>query len=312
MGKEFKILSIDGGGFRGAYSAHLLKLIEEKYSVNWQKDFDLIAGTSTGSIIAAGLACGKTAKELAVIYEEHGKDIFRKRWFWPNGYLASRYNNKGLSKQLAEIFGETKLGEVGIPLIIPATNIGLGCVHVFKSKFDEGFVRDPDVLVRDAVLASCSAPTYFAPHKVKENLLSDGGLWANSPSLVAAIDAKKRLNQKLEDLRVLSIGTGHIKTFYPQKTSLKRGLWGWGFLTRWRGGKFVEMILNLQAQNATNMLGLLLEPEQILRLNFISDAELPLDDPSEYSDLIALAAHTFTHQATDIGQFVKKPIGASV
>jgi patatin-like phospholipase/acyl hydrolase len=312
VGKEFKILSIDGGGFRGAYSAHLLKQIEEKYSINWLEDFDLITGTSTGSIIAAGLACGKTAGELAAIYEEHGKDIFKKRWPGQKGFVASRYNNKGLSSQLDEIFGETKLGEVGIPLIIPATNIGLGCVHVFKSKFDEGFVRDPEVLVRDAVLASCSAPTYFAPHKVKENLLADGGLWANSPSLVAAIDAKKRLNQKLEDLRVLSIGTGHVKTFYPQKISLKRGLWGWGFLTRWRGGKFIEMILNLQSQNAANMLGLLLETEQILRLNFESDQAIPLDDPNEYSDLIARAAHTFTHQAADIDRFVNSTTGESL
>jgi uncharacterized protein len=90
MGKEFKILSIDGGGFRGAYSAHLLKLIEEKYSIDWRKEFSLLAGTSTGSIIAAGLACGIPACKLADIYQKHGKTIFSKRAFLRKGYLGSR------------------------------------------------------------------------------------------------------------------------------------------------------------------------------------------------------------------------------
>lgn len=311
MSKEFKILSVDGGGFRGAYSAHLLKHIEETYSIDWKKEFGLFAGTSTGSIIAAGLACGISAGDLADVYKKHGDEIFRKRWALRKGMVASRYSNAALKAQLLSIFGEITLGDVDVPLLIPATNIGQGCVHVFKSKYSDGFIRDPKVLVRDAVLASCSAPTYFAPHKVDENLLADGGLWANSPSLVAAIDAKKRLGQQLGNLRVLSIGTGHVKTFYPQKTSLKRGLWGWGFLTRWQGGKFVEMILNLQAQNSANMLGLLLEPEQILRLNFESDGALPLDDPKEYADLIARAANECTHKADEIKTFLNKTGGAA-
>ena len=309
MGKTFNILSIDGGGFRGAYSAHLLALIEEKQGVQWKSHFNLFAGTSTGSIIAAGLACGKTARDLAAIYKDHGETIFKKRWGLRKGYLASRYSNKALKSQLLEIFGDIKLGDVDVPLLIPATNIGLGCVHVFKSKYDDGFIRDPNVLVRDAVLASCAAPTYFAPHKVDENLLSDGGLWANNPSLAATIDAKKRCQQNLEDIRVLSIGTGHIKKFYPQKSSLKKGLWGWGFLTRWQGGKFVELILNLQSQNSDNMLGLLLEKDQILRLNFSSNQELPLDDPKEYADLTALAAHEITHKSKEIQQFLKTATG---
>jgi len=59
-----KILSIDGGGFRGVYAAHILHRIEQEFLISWQADFALISGTSTGSIIGAGLACGLSAKKF--------------------------------------------------------------------------------------------------------------------------------------------------------------------------------------------------------------------------------------------------------
>ena len=87
------------------------------------------------------------------------------------------------------------LGQVKIPLILPAVDIGNGCVHVLKSNYDPTFTRDYKVRVSDAVLASCSAPTYFDPIVIDDKYrLVDGGLWANNPSLVATIDAKYRLN----------------------------------------------------------------------------------------------------------------------
>ena len=92
--QKFKILSIDGGGFRGAYSAHILKRIEEEFNINWKKDFNLVAGTSTGSIIAAGLAFGLSAKELFDFYEKDGKDIFKKRFLYRTGLFASKYHQR--------------------------------------------------------------------------------------------------------------------------------------------------------------------------------------------------------------------------
>jgi len=307
MNKVFKILAIDGGGFRGAYSAHLLKRIEEEFKVDWRKDFNLIAGTSTGAIIATSLAIGKKAGEVRELYEKYGGKIFNKPVGLRLGLLASKYHNEGLRNVLDEFFGKTKLGDIEQPLIIPATDIGNGCVHVFKSTYHNEFFRDKDVLVADAVLASCSAPTFFSPMLLpgdKSYLLADGGLWANSPSLVAAIDAKRRLGASLNDLKVLSIGTGKAKQFYPIKDFKKRGFFGWGFVTRWKRSKFIEMILNLQSEMANNMLGLLLDPNQILRLNFESDKDLPLDRPGEFADLITRADREFTHKSTSIQQFV--------
>ncbi len=304
MSKAFRILAIDGGGFRGVYSAYLLKRIEETYGMDWQKDFDLIAGTSTGSIIAAGLACGMSAADILDFYEKHGKRIFTKRWFCKIGLFGSRYHNGYLKGILKEVLGDRKLNEITVPLILPATDIGNGCVHVFKSAYHGEFVRDGDVLVRDAVLASCSAPTYFNPHKVDKYLLADGGLWANSPSLVAAIDAKKRLGVDLGDLKILSVGTGVGKEYYSQSQRWWRRFLGWGFVTRWGKSKLIDMVLNLQAQNANNMVGLLLQGEQIMRLNFESDSALPMDDVREFDGLVSLADKDFTHNSQKIREFL--------
>jgi len=302
--KPFRILSVDGGGFRGVYAAHILARIEQEYDVDLRNHFQLIAGTSTGSIIAAGLACGMRACEIVEFYEKHGPRIF-PRWFIPRfGFFRSRYRNQYLHDILQELFADRRLGQVTTPLIIPATDIGNGCVHVFKSGYDEGFVRDRNVLIRDAVMASCSAPTYFDPQNVGEYLLADGGLWANSPSLVAVIDAKKRLGKDLDSLKVFSLGTGVGRSFYPQKRPWWKRYQGWGLATRWQHGKFISMLLNLQSETANNMTGLLLRPEQILRINFNSDFALPLDDPADLRDLKSHADRDFSHKAEMIKTFL--------
>lgn len=309
MSNAFKILAIDGGGFRGTYSAHLLKRIEVEFGVDWRKDFDLLAGTSTGSIIAASLALGKSASEVLDMYAQRGSEIFRKPLGPRCGLLVSKYPKSNLRSVLGDFFGNVRLGEIETPLIIPATDIANGCVHVFKSAYDKEFVRDLEVRVADAVLASCSAPTYFPPVLLpgeKPYLLADGGLWANSPSLIAAIDAKRRLKMQLDDLRILSIGTGTAKRFYSIKRFKRRGLFGWGLATRWGRSKFIQMLMSLQSETANNMVGLLLNQDQILRLNFESDKSLPLDCPKEFDDLVTRADREFTHSSAEIKAFLNK------
>ena len=318
MGSPFYILSIDGGGFRGLFAAHLLKRMEEEWGLDWRKHFHLLAGTSTGAILAAGLACGKSAKQLAGFYGKYGRSLFTPRLrSRPDVFklFTSRYSSGSLHDILKKTFGGTTLGQVQCPLIIPAVDIGNGCVHVSKSKYDNEFVRDPNRLVSDAVLASCSAPMYFDPVVVDGKYrLADGGLWANNPSLVAAIDAHYRLKVPLEDVRVLSVGTGTSKKFYPQS----RGKWidllldswlGWGFLTRWQRSKFVDLILNLQSDNAHSMLCLLLgespsDSKQVLRLTFKSDRSLPMDSVKMCNDLISKADNKFTHESPRIAEFL--------
>ncbi|MHB1155865.1 MAG: CBASS cGAMP-activated phospholipase [Phycisphaerales bacterium] len=318
MNDRFYILSVDGGGFRGLFSAHLLKRMEEEWKLDWRTRFGMFAGTSTGSILAAGLACGLSATQLTKFYETHGRTIFTPRLRSRLDFLkilTSRYTNKKLLSLLRQEFGDNTLGDVPVPLILPAVDIGNGCVHVFKSKYADGFVRDPLVPIADAVMASCAAPTYFDPHILGQYQLVDGGLWANNPSLVAVIDAHYRLKIPLEDMRILSIGTGKSNTFYPHRTDcwkdwLIRSWQGWGFVTRWQRSKLLDLILNLQSDNAHNMLCLLLgesplDSQRVCRLTFTSDQRLPMDSVCKRDDWIAKADHLFTHHANKIHDFLE-------
>lgn len=318
MSKPFYILSVDGGGYRGLFSAHILRRMEETWGLNWHDRFGMFAGTSTGSIIAAGLASGISAAVLSEFYVKHGARIFSRRRcsrFDLLKIFTSRYAGKTLHALLVEVFGAKTLGDIQVPLILPAVDIVNGCVHVFKSKYADGFIRDPGVKLADAVLASCSAPTYFDPHLVDGKYqLVDGGLWANNPSLVAAIDAQYRLKVPLEDVRVLSIGTGKSKAFYPRsegwwKDRFIRSWQGWGFATRWQCSKLLDLILNLQSDTAHNMLCLLfgespLDPKRVLRLTFESEGCLPMDAVCHGDDWIARADHCFTHHSARLRQFL--------
>ncbi|RLU00191.1 CBASS cGAMP-activated phospholipase [Ketobacter sp.] len=304
----FRILSIDGGGIRGVYPAHILKCIEERLEINLLETVDMIAGTSTGSIVAAGVACDVRAKEIEEMYQQHGKAIFKKkRSYIPGKKLRnafqpmqeSIYDSENLYAVLSGVFGDVTLGEIDKPLLLPATDIGNGNVHVFKSRYSAEFTRDPKVKLKDAVLASCSAPTFFDPHRVDAYLLSDGGLWANNPALAAVIDAQKRLEIPLNEIRVLSLGTGHAKTAYGLKQGRR-----WGFATGWKHKEFINFLLSLQSQSAMNYLNQQLEPQQILRIDFESDSSLPLDDVDAIDDLISRADKHFTYRSSEIRQFL--------
>lgn len=301
--QNFKILAIDGGGIRGVVPAHIIQLMNSKFGVTPAKHFDLIAGTSTGAIIAAALACEIEPSTIIDLYKKNGARIFRKKKsLWPSALkqaVHSLYDQEELSKLLVEVFGDRKLGDLKKPLLLPSTNIGDGCVHVFKSGYSNKFLRDRDVLIREAVLASCAAPTYFDPKKVDAYLLADGGLWANNPALTATIEAIHRMEVKAERIRVLSVGTGHSKTYYNKPNGL------WGLVTGWRHKDFISFVLSLQSQSAHNHLKLMLPESQWMRLDFESDKELPLDDITAVDALISRSDKLFTYESDKLKSFLE-------
>lgn len=305
MGKPFKILSIDGGGIRGVYPVHILHCIEDRLNMNLYESFDMIAGTSTGAILAAGVATTVPSADFVAMYKKHGAGIFKKKGFYFPGknmlqpLFSSIYDAQYLKTVLTDVFQEKKLGDIEKPLLLPATDIGNGCVHVLKSAYSKEFTRDNNVLIKDAVLASCSAPTYFDPHKLENYLLADGGLWANNPALAAVIDAQKRLGVNQADIQILTIGTGHSKTMYGTNPSRK-----WGLANGWKHKEFISFILSLQSQSAMNYLNLQLASDQIKRIDFESDLPLPMDDASTIDDLITKADRDFTHDSDEIRQFI--------
>lgn len=306
----FKILSIDGGGIRGVFPAHILSCISTRLHINVADYFDMIAGTSTGSIVAGAIALRKEPDEIVSLYKEQGEKIFPKNKSCLPDCVKSKlkifetlfkssYDIEPLECALKDAIGDITLGDISVPLLIPATDIGYGGVHVFKSSYSPDFTRDNTVLLRKAILASCSAPIYFDPTKVDEYLLSDGGLWANNPSLAAIIDAKRRLNIDTSRIKILSIGTGHARRSYGVNTQRN-----WGFFNGWRGKEFINFLMSLQAQSINNYVQLMLNKDQIFRIDFESDLPLPLDDYDSIDDLISRADRVFTHSSAEIKNFL--------
>ncbi len=99
MSKTFNILAIDGGGIRGVFPAYIIQCIQERLGIDVYEYFDMIAGTSTGAIIAAGIACGKNPSKIVSLYKNNSKDIFGEKiesW-WPSKLkqgMHSKYDNQ--------------------------------------------------------------------------------------------------------------------------------------------------------------------------------------------------------------------------
>ena len=279
--KPFYILALDGGGTRGIYSAKILERLEESLEVPIKDCFDLIAGTSTGSIIAGAAAIGIPMEKMVELFEREGPKIFRRklhRFSW----FSSQYSKKPLETALDKhLSSTTKLGEIPIPLMVISSDISTGGVWVFKSKYmkelGQPYSRDGELLLKDAILSSCAAPTYFDPHEVynslekSNSLLVDGGLWANNPSIFAYTEAISKFDKEIDQIRILSIGTtSKINNMYDKKSC-------WGVLTGWGGRKFIHYILGLQSQASTNMARLLLGEDQYLRIQ-PEEGDSSLDD----------------------------------
>jgi patatin-like phospholipase/acyl hydrolase len=293
----FRILAIDGGGVRGIFPAHILAALSKQIGKLSGK-FDLIAGTSTGAIIAAAVAIDFDLHQLCSLYESKAPEIFTRR-LAARGVLRSQFSSTALKKLLSEAFGDRTFGTVKGRLLVAATDVSNGNVFVMKSSYLPSFVRDGDIRLRDGVLASCAAPTYFDPVRIKEYLLADGGLWGNNPSLIAYTEAVGKLGIPPADVRILSLGTGTGHRYYdPGATS---GAWGYG--TGWRGLQLFDTIFNIQSHSASNMAQLLLG-ERYLRISFDETGPLSMSDTNQVPHLRARAAEAVTYKTETIKQFV--------
>lgn len=200
--QPFKILAIDGGGIKGLYSASVLARFEEKTGKKISDHFDMICGTSTGGLVALGLASGISAQELSDLYFNRGKEIFstsnyrairyfQAKWqFLKQLVLWGKHSNKSLKKILKEIFKDRTMKDSNNLLCIPSFNLTKGEPRVFKYPHKEGgFYMDADIKMVDVALATSAAPTYLPIHEHNNILYADGGVWANNPSLCGLLEA---------------------------------------------------------------------------------------------------------------------------
>jgi len=209
----FKILSLDGGGIKGVFEASFLNAVQKATSAPLASYFDLIAGTSTGGIIAIGLGLGLGAADLLEFYKSHGPQIFNRSggrlvgwWHWLSDKMKNRYSAERLRAALEETFKEKKLGDATTRLLIPAFNLSAGEIHIFKTRHHPRLQMDYKVRAVDVALATTAAPSYFPIHRSEEMLLIDGGIWANNPTGLAVVEAMTILEVPRANIQVLSIG----------------------------------------------------------------------------------------------------------
>jgi len=221
-----RILTLDGGGIKGAFAAAFLETIEEATGKRIADHFDLIAGTSTGGIIAIGLGLGMTAREIKQFYVNEGPRIFEQEnpldqsnWMsrsmnWINNgrkrskqLLTPKYDPAQLRMALERAFQSKRLGDSSVRLVIPAYHADKEDVYVFKTRHHPRLQMDWKVSAVNVALATAAAPTYFQAHKMPSGApLIDGGIWANNPAGLAAVEARSVLGWKDDDLFIVRLG----------------------------------------------------------------------------------------------------------
>lgn len=214
-----RILTIDGGGIRGTFPAAFLANLEQDLEQPIGRYFDLIAGTSTGGIIAIGLALGLSAADILRLYEEEGPAIFSQSRKGLMGWLerhartgrwalwGPKYSAEPLRNALHGVLGDRLLGEAKTRLVIPAWHPQTQGVYVFKTAHHPRLQTDYRELAIDAAMATAAAPTYFAQHVTANDVgLVDGGLWANNPAGLAVVEAIGTLGWPAGQINVLSVG----------------------------------------------------------------------------------------------------------
>ncbi len=201
-------IAIDGGGIRGLIVTKALSMLEKELGRPLHDVIRLTAGTSTGSIVAAGLACGLTAEHLYQMYLRLGREIFTKNFrtaFWI--FYNHRYLRAPLENALQTYFGDKTVGDLWkenppTDLVITTFDIlenRTRFIKSYKSKYEHW------PIVR-AVLASAAAPTYFPS---VEGRFIDGGIGSyNNPCYLAAYEIEFGLPWRPEETTLISIGTG--------------------------------------------------------------------------------------------------------
>ena len=272
--QPFRILSLDGGGIRGIFPAAILADLESTHlgGGSVTEYFDLITGTSTGGILALGLAAGIKASELLDLYMTRGREIFppeRRAIRKVLQYFVTGYGRGPLDRILEEVLGGMKLRDSQVRLCIPSLDWKYGDVYVFKTPHHPDFKKDGDELMTKVAAATSAASTYLKP--VEDGYtFADGGVWANNPIMIGLVEALSSFKTKRSDIAILSTGCGED----PYTNSR---------MQRWLGGKFVWSsiifaAMHFQSMNALGQAGLLIGRDRIIRLDPPSGGKIDLDD----------------------------------
>jgi len=305
VSNKFRILSLEGGGIMGAFTASVLSSFEEQTGYRCADYFDLIVGTSTGGIIAIGLGMGLPAAHIQKFYEEEGPIVFRnagitRRFLNTIRHLFQpKYSQTILRDALAKAFTNPitgvspKFGEAKCRLVIPTYDAVSGRLYLMKTAHHPRFTYDINASVVDVALATAAAPTYFSavqfPTHGPGASYIDGGVWANCPALVGIVEAASFLDTPLNSIDVLNIGT--TSTPFSASKNAQAGLFGWA-----QG--LINVLMGAQVETSRAMTSLL-TGGGIFHVDYIAPNDMySLDDSTKIAELVSLGR----------GEAVKKQI----
>jgi patatin-like phospholipase/acyl hydrolase len=263
MAKPMRILSVDGGGIRGLIPASVLVEVESMLQAEAGPDarladhFDLMAGTSTGGLITGllllpeGAAAGDIAadprpalgaQDVVDFYLDKADLLFRRsRWDRIRRWGAltdERYGNDGFEQAMVDMLGprrvladDVRVSQLLRPTVIPTYNATTSRPYFFK-QHRAGESDGLDFAVRDMARATAAAPTYFEPVQIASTMgdlgtCLDGGLFANNPALCAYTEAHSTFNHSIDDIAILSIGTGTNPPSYTHDQIKDWGIGSW-------------------------------------------------------------------------------------
>ena len=311
MSNLIRVLAIDGGGIRGIIPAMIMDEIEKRTGKPIAKLFHLIAGTSTGGILALGLTRPDprnqdspkyTAKEAIGLYDNDGARIF-SRSVWHRihsrfGLADEKYPAKGIEAVLDEYLGDARISDALTDVLITSYEIEQRFPFFFRSSKAR---QDPtyDFPMVKAARATSAAPTYFEPLKLETEetvdyyALIDGGVYANNPAMCAYVEAKTTYAEaKPEDFLLVSLGTGQLT-----RPLLYKEVKDWGLI------EWAQPILNVVFDGVSDtvdyQLRQLLAPERYYRFQVrLDDGNDDMDDASRTNTrALKLLAQEMIHKS---------------
>jgi hypothetical protein len=283
-GRLFRILALDGGGLRGTFTAAVLAKWDDMLGSGGGnelvKHFDLVAGTSTGAILAIGLALGHTPLEMLKFYKTEGPRIFpkdRKLRHW----LKSKHQSQTLRSILEAILGNQRLSDQSCcRLVIPTVRAIHGEAESIVTAHSADRTAFANISAVDAALASSAAPTYFDEAVIDGDITVekylDGGVWANNPVLPAIAEAVRYLRVPLDRVDVLSVGTMGNESDFSE--ALGKGKLGWAPTS-------ADLFFAAQEHAAATLADSFLGAARHLRVNEETPIEIKLDDTMAIEDI---------------------------
>lgn len=214
MTQKFRVLSLSGGGIRGLYTASFLAEIEKLSGKKFADHFDLIVGTSTGGLIAIAIGLGNSVASIRDFYKNHGSTIFPagripRAWqFWKQ-IVYPKHDDAVLCDLIKTCVGEQRvLGDSKRPLVVNAFHAAGGKPVCFKTRHHDDFKKDHARKAWEVAMATSAAPVFYRAFQAEDGTdYIDGGVWANCPVLVGAIEAIDRFAKPRDQIEILSVGT---------------------------------------------------------------------------------------------------------